>query len=445
MRRVALAAVALLAACKSASPEPLEPLEPPTRFSRADAAIVKARRGGDDALYVLVEVPAPIADVERPRRALERHGRAGAFAAYAPPDGVVLADVAAHPSGAASLLLVDDAGYAIARWPLGEAAPRAPVRLVDDAVGGDPSDVPPVAALLPPGPSRDAGRLAPLGEELAVVVRTATSSVVAYRLAADGAPTWRRLVEPGIELEPTLLRSGSFDTFGQLAGRFHVHADSDESGALHIALPTQRAFGLLDAHARAFGESLAALGGAAGGDVLVTRLGPDGSRGPTRVVGTAAEDEPYGARVVGDAFVVVGRTETRPDDAFGWDGLLVRVDADGAEASRVEIDRGEVLFDAAPAPGGRLVVVGGAGYGDNPSGASISEECALLAIVLDGYSPPVRLGLPSQPRHSHLRAALPTGDGAVWVAGQIDGPGTHSGDADPTLIRAAPFATRLSF
>jgi hypothetical protein len=36
------------------------------------------------------------------------------------------------------------------------------------------------------------------------------------------------------------------------------------------------------------------------------------------------------------------------------------------------------------------------------------------------------------------------GAGRVLVGGMLDGPGTHSGDSDPTLVRARGFLTEVS-
>jgi hypothetical protein len=45
-------------------------------------------------------------------------------------------------------------------------------------------------------------------------------------------------------------------------------------------------------------------------------------------------------------------------------------------------------------------------------------------------------------RHDHLRSVLAT-ESKVWAGGMTNGPGTHSGDDDPSLIRADPFVATL--
>src|SRR5580692_877297 len=80
----------------------------------------------------------------------------------------------------------------------------------------------------------DAARLVPLGESLAVVLRTGRNAIVAYRLDpyASGAykRSWRTLLEPGSSNLAVGTTSGSFDVFGQLQNHIRVFVDVD-SGA----------------------------------------------------------------------------------------------------------------------------------------------------------------------------------------------------------------------
>jgi len=391
---------------------------------------MKARRAQDDTL-VLLETLRPLADVERPDRVLRRFRRDGPPLEYAASPGATIADFAAHRGGEASILLVTDAGYAVERW------------LPDGARGGALT----VEGAVPTAWSRDAGRVAAIGDDTVLAVRADDSSVRAYRYMPDGAgyrKVWDALVEPANDLLPKGLISGSYDTFGQLRVPFRAYVDADPDGAVWVGVLVDPGTDLLSAHDAAFGDDLHFLGEPGkSSDVLVTRLDGTGRRMFSRMVGTQWHDEIYGMRAVAGQLLVLGRSETRPGDAGGWDGLLARVADDGTVSARtIDVSGGDILFDADVLSDDRIVAVGGTGYTDNPQGGSISESCSFLALVLtDGTQ--TRLSLPSRPRHNHLRTLL-TGMAPVWVGGMSNGPGTHSGDADPSVIRADPFAATLA-
>jgi hypothetical protein len=95
-----------------------------------------------------------------------------------------------------------------------------------------------------------------------------------------------------------------------------------------------------------------------------------------------------------------------------------------------------VLLDVAPMADGRLLAAGSTGYVQNPSGASISEEARPLLLVLgsDG-SLRDKLDVAAGPRHNQMRSVTPYG-GSWLAAGMENGPGTHSADADLSLLRA---------
>src|SRR5262245_61574877 len=80
----------------------------------------------------------------------------------------------------------------------------------------------------------DAARLAPLGESLAVVLRTGRNAIVAYRLDPDASGAyrrvWRTLVEPGSSILQVSITSGSFDVFGQLQNHLRIYVDGDGDG-----------------------------------------------------------------------------------------------------------------------------------------------------------------------------------------------------------------------
>jgi hypothetical protein len=290
--------------------------------------------------------------------------------------------------------------------------------------------------------TRDAVRVAPIGEDLAVALRTGRNAVVAYRFHASGnayTPVWRTLVEPGLSIFAIGITSGTFDTFGQLVNHWKVHLDSSAAGTLAVGVVSRTNDAPIFArHAQYFHETISATQGA-----LVTQLSSDGQRIATTAIDTVRTSELYGLRAQPDGAVLVGRvfTEQRADGT-GWDGWFARVDASGAHLAAyrtVDVDRGDVLFDAQPIAQGRFVAVGAAGYVENPTGASISENADPLLLVLAADGSIVRrIAFASGPRQNQLLSLALRGE--LWsVGGLVDGPGTHSGDGNPGLIRANGF------
>jgi hypothetical protein len=83
--------------------------------------------------------------------------------------------------------------------------------------------------------------------------------------------------------------------------------------------------------------------------------------------------------------------------------------------------------------------LGTTGYVQNPSGASISEAAQPLLVLLnsDG-SLAQNLGYIAGARHNQL-TTIASLNGRWLLGGMINGPGTHSGDADRKLIVADGF------
>lgn len=362
------------------------------------------------------------------------------------PAGWSLVDVAPHPSGEMTVVLTQ-AGQ-VRLWRLDAAgALRADQVFTDTSAPADPyygdgGHVDPDA--LQPVLSRDAAHVLPLGEQLLLALRTGLNAVVAYRLNyADGvyARAWRTLVEPGSRMDGRYLTSGSYDVFGQLANHVHLHADVAADGTLAVAVVEGLYTAVFEAHTLHFGEAVDTLNGS-----LVTRIAADGTRLGCTVVATAQLSELHGLRAVPGGFVALGRVRSqRLPDGSGWDAWLARVAADGSGGAvqLLDVDRGDVLFDVAALPDGSLLAAGATGYTQNPAGASISEDAApLLLRVPADAGPPQRIAVAAGPRHNQLRALLQHG-GQWLMAGQRNGPGTHSGDGDTRLIRADGFVARV--
>lgn len=295
---------------------------------------------------------------------------------------------------------------------------------------------------LQPVSTRDAARVFALGEDLLLVLRTGLNAVVAYRLNYGDSGyvrAWRTLVEPGGDVGRRFLTSGSHDVFDQLVNHAQFRADLAADGTLAIGVVNANNT-VFEGHTWHFGEAITAAYGA-----IVTRIAPDGGRLGSSVVATPQLSELHGLRAVPGGFMVVGRVRTaRLPDGSGWNAFVGRLGVDGSvgELQVVDVDRGDIVFDVAALPQGGYLAVGSTGWTQNPAGASISEDAAPLLVTLatDGRLRQ-RLEVPAGPRNNQLRTLAHHG-GRWLIGGQRNGPGTHSGDADASLIRADGFVIR---
>jgi hypothetical protein len=291
----------------------------------------------------------------------------------------------------------------------------------------------------------DAARLAPLGESLAVVLRTGRNAIVAYRLDPDVSDAyrlaWRTLVEPGSSILGEGITSGSFDVFGQLENHLRIYVDVDAGAPPTLAIGVGNAPFLnftFRAHAEYFSEPITASTG-----VLLTRVATaDGRRLGSTAINTHNLAELHGVRATPGGFALVGRvlSEVRSDGS-GWNAFAALVGRDGTPGpySLVDVDRGDVLFDIAALSNGRYLALGTTGYIQNPSGASISEEAQPLLVLLNSDGSLDRnLGYTGGARHNQL-TTITFLNGRWLLGGMTNGPGTHSGDADHGLIVADGF------
>lgn len=447
-RLLPLFAAGLLVACGGGGGGGSEPPpEPAAELAQPQRAIVKLRATDSTA--------ARWAALAERLRGLEPHtapDRELLIARAAPalplrhgaPDGWSLIDFAEHPSGEFTVVLANRTELRLQRL---DALARvlADQPFTDPAAAQDPLIGDPLGQLgegLLPHTTRDTVRLAPQGEDAVMALRTGRHAVVAYGLRREGAgwrTRWRTLVEPGVGIGNVWLSGGSFDTFGSLQAHWRVQLDVAADGRVAVGVmlaPTDLASG----HAQHFGEPVP--DGLLYG-VLLTRLAADGRRLSTTLVDSTVRSELFGLRWFGDEVVLMGRqrTELRAD-GLGWDGWLAWVQGSDGRLLRqqaVDVDRGDAIFDAAALPGGRWLLAGVSGYWQNPGGRSISEEATpLLALLPAPGQPAQRLAAAAGPRHNQLRA-LAGGGQRWWVAGMLNGPGTHSADADAALLAADGF------
>ena len=424
---------------------------PPPIDLRFEGGLVRKAVPLADGALVLIDVPLNLnVDWGFPKRDLRAADGSGhvRWHVATTPDRELL-DFAAHPSGDVSALFASSAGFRVVRLDA-TGAVRADLALVDDGVDTDPPQLPAgVTTGQIETSTHDAGAIAALGEDAVVAVRTRRHSVVAHRFAfAEGAfaPRYRTLAVPAYPIGAIGLTGGTYDTFGAVDSQFFVQLAVGPDGTAYVGVrhPELFATRLAKAFKDVFGETLAT--DPDGTDSYVVRLAPGGARLGTSVVGTDRPDEVFALRAVAGGVWALGRNELWNAQGTGFDAFIGHVDgATGAATTRtLDVQLGDIAFDAAPLPTGELVVVGASGYAQNPSGASITEASTAFARWLRADGSVVAVPLPTGPRHNEGRFILSLPSGRLLVGGMLDGPGTHFADGNTSLLMAKGFLTEVS-
>jgi hypothetical protein len=443
-------AVSLLVGCDdSAGPEE-RPVIKPVKLSLSGVTVTKMRTAGN-AIILLEERLTSIFE-DGPQRTLALLQSDGKpIQSYIPPAGWSVVDFAVHPSGDISAVLTTAQQVRIVRLD-SNGSIRSEQPFLDPAAATDAyfnygGGITDDNALQPPL-MHDAARLVPLGESLALVLRTGRNAIVAYRLNPDlngeYQRAWRTLIEPGSSIFFLGITSGSFDVFGQLKNHGSIFADTDMDGTLAIGVVDAPMYNFtFRAHTEYFKEPIAASIG-----VSLTRVAStDGRRLGSIAIDTHDRAELHGLRAVPRGFMLVGRvlSEVR-SDGTGWNAFTAFVGRDGTPGpySVVDVDRGDVFFDIAALPSGRYLALGTTGYAQNPSGESISEAAQpLLASLNNDGSLAQNLAYVGGLRHNQLTTIAPL-NGHWLLGGMTNGPGTHSGDAQRELIVADGFLREAS-
>jgi len=408
-------------------------------------AVMKFRSVGNE-WAALTERLRAIEDVTAPdRQLLTATVNARAATTIDAPEGWSLIDFAIHPSGEITLVLASDHELRLQRRAAGGAligdSVLADAQAATDPFIGDARTIPDPQSLVPHG-TRDALRVAAVGEDLILTYRSGRNAVVTQWLThlAGGTFTrrWRTLVEPGVAVDQVRLISGSFDPFGSLDNQWHVTLDVDAQGRSAIAVSLAHT-DLPAGHRDYFHEPVdpALISGA-----IVTVLDSTGLRLGATPIDIHVPAEVHAVRWAGDTVIVAGRMlTTRKDDGSGWDGFLANLKF-GDPAARLQVldfDRGDVIFDIAAFDDGRVGIVGSTAYLQNPSGGSISEHSDLLLAVLPAAGAAAeRLPLPGYLGHNQLRT-IAAWRGNWLIAGMQNGPGTHTADANPALLTCNGF------
>lgn len=301
--------------------------------------------------------------------------------------------------------------------------------------------------------SEDSVRVAGTIDEPTVTLVSEHNAVLAYRFRWNGAgfaSMARTLVSPAFAQAPYLPIGASYDNFDAVVHDFSARIASVPSGASYVVVPSNHQ--RLRVHNRIFGTQLQPLRSDDDllnrpSDLLVSRLRQDGSIEWSRLVGIDDVDDEVYALATDDneRLAVVGRTRReRGRDNSEWHISLhvVRADGQAAYSQTVDVPGNGIAQAASFGEDGSLFVGGTANWLQNPSGISLYQpgRPLLLQVSFDAQGRPglpiVRDDLlPSTLGHAELRAVATTA-GRLWLGGLENGPLTHTGDSDPSLIRA---------
>ncbi len=430
--RIPLLGLAVVLGCGNAAGPAPETRE--VHLSGTAAVRVTPARSGEWLL--LLETLQPQLFVTVPMRSAALLGAGSdAVRTFSAPPGWTLIDAVAHPSGDVSALSLQ-VDYT-AEYPMramltrfgsdGSVADRELARLLPS----DGAEPPPVFMI-----SLDRARIVAHGEDLFAVVRWANNAVQAYRLdfvAGALQQAWVSWVEPAAPLFFLGIIGGGFDNFHQGDNAFFVYADADAEGDLYACVPSTE--DVLPSHDAFFGEDLlsqADPGSFDFGVAILTRITAQGVRNPARLMGAPGRRKQLlNLRAADGGVVLVGRVKTG-DQPGSWDAWILS--AEGATGAvkferNVDVQDGDMFWDAAPLGDGRLLAVCSTRYAQNPAGLSVSDARDPLALVLDPLgNVEERIALPAGPSgrgNEAISVSVGAGD-QIAISGVQNAPGTHA-------------------
>ena len=121
------------------------------------------------------------------------------------------------------------------------------------------------------------------------------------------------------------------------------------------------------------------------GTAIVTRVTAQGTRSFARLMGIPGRNKHLlNMRVADDSVLLLGRVKTG-DQSGSWDGWILSSQAGTGQVRyerNVDVQNGDMFWDAAPLNDGRLLAVGSTNYTQNPSGLSVSDVRDSLALVV---------------------------------------------------------------
>lgn len=442
-----------LAACGSGSGGGSNgPVDPPppqvVNQTTPGTAIVKVAASGSTWI-ALSEKLQPVANVTVPDRRLLIGGNTATPLTFTPAAGWSLIDATIHPSQQITLALASARQVRLVRMTA-QGQLLADFDLVDIEAPFDPFMSDPIyirdATSLVPFSSRDAVRVAAIGEEVALALRSGKNAVIAYRyrfVAGGFDRQWRTLVEPGVYIGNGGITSGTFDPFGSLDNQWRLVMAVRDDGRMAIAVNVNRTE-LAAGHGSHFGEATDEFDHG----FIVTSLSPTGQREGSAIINLGKRSDVHAITWNGNEVAVAGRiySESRADGT-GWNGYvaLTRPAEKRLVANQViDVDRGDAILQAQALADGRYLVSGSTGYVQNPAGASVSESAEPLLAILDSQGRLVqRVAVTGGQRHNQLRG-LALWKGKWLLGGMTNGPGTHSADGNPALLSGDGFVREVS-
>jgi hypothetical protein len=429
---ILVAAAALATSCGKAADPP--PPASETHFS--GTALVKVSAAAAGEWLLLFETLQPEFLMTSPIRSAALTGAGFRIIhTYPAPEGWTLVDAVPHPSGDVSVLSLRV-----------DATAAYPMRVIVSRFGSDGAVVhgellrlPPPGGTEPPPAfitSLDRARLVARGEDLFVVVRWANNSVQAYRVAfREGAleQKWAAWIEPAAPIFSVGIIGGGFDNFHQEDSPAFVYADGDALENLYVAVASTE--DVLPSHDAFFGEDLMSQADPATfdfGTSIVTKVDGEGTRSRATLLGHPGRARRLlNMRVASDRVLLVGRIRTG-DQPGSWDGWILSSQAATGEVQYeriVDVQDGDMFWDAVALGGGRILAVGSSDYTQNPTGLSVSDSRDALALVLDPLGHvEKRVVLPAGPAGRGNEAISVTIDDRdeVAIAGVQNAPGTHA-------------------
>jgi hypothetical protein len=176
-------------------------------------------------------------------------------------------------------------------------------------------------------------------------------------------------------------------------------------------------------------------------NALVTKISPERKRVFSVVMGMEHGDEMKGLKCFDGKIVAAGRTFVT--DYNDWYGYIAVHDSETAnEIFTFKQDPGEnavFLAIGYNSSSGSVYAGGSSGWSQNPDGYSVSDNGKKLLVGMDGISlVNEQIILRNKARHNQVND-IQIVDDFMIVGGWEDGPGTHTGDNDGSLVRADGF------
>jgi hypothetical protein len=247
---------------------------------------------------------------------------------------------------------------------------------------------------------------------------------------------WSLQVEPRTPRMAWAMTGGSYDTFGQMVASYKVYLDVDNNNNICVAIPVIDNF-TIKRHNTFFGENLGTIGGDA---ALVTKVSANGKRIFSIVMGTEHGDEMKSLRCFDGKIVVAGRTDVAYSN--DWHAYLSVHDSEtGSEIFTKTYKSGEnaiffgVGFDVLS---GSFYAGGNSGWSQNPYGVSISDNGKKLLTRINVSSANEQIMLSNKAGQNQI-SSVQILDNFIVIGGWENGPGTHTGDNDESLVRADGF------